>query len=100
MSGLDAWLAGRRPTPPMDLGPWLPRDAGGTDRLRALRDAGLTALDRALALPGRQRDAAFHLLAADALITYACEAALEAEDPVPLWNEILHAVAGGGFREP
>ena len=30
--------------------------------------------------PGRVRASAFHLLTADALITYACEEALDAED--------------------
>jgi hypothetical protein len=34
-----------------------------------------------MAHPGRVRENAFHLLAADALLTYACEAALESDDP-------------------
>lgn len=46
-----------------------------------LMRAGLAALERAAARPGRVRESAFHLLAADALLTYACEAALESADP-------------------
>ena len=42
---------------------------------------GLRELDRARTAPGRVRESAFHLLAADALLTYACEAALETGDP-------------------
>jgi hypothetical protein len=38
-------------------------------------------LASALSKPGRVREAAFDLLTADALLTYACEAALEGEDP-------------------
>jgi hypothetical protein len=48
-----------------------------------------TALDAALSLPGHQREGAFHLLAADALFTYACEAALEAEDAEGALRSIL-----------
>ena len=33
-----------------------------------------------LARPGRDREGAFHLLAADALLTYACEASAGEED--------------------
>lgn len=39
------------------------------------------ALARALSQPGRVRDAAFDLLVVDAWVTYACEAALEGDDP-------------------
>jgi hypothetical protein len=38
-------------------------------------------LDAARARPGRVRQSAFDVLTADALITYACEAALASEDP-------------------
>lgn len=35
-----------------------------------------------MARPGRVRESAFELLVADALVTYACEAALESDDAV------------------
>ena len=52
------------------------------------------ALERALAEPGRGRAAAFDLLVADALITYACEAALEGDDPGAELDRLVSA--GGG----
>ena len=47
----------------------------------ALDRATRLCLDEALARPGRVRESAFALLAADALLTYACEAAVESDDP-------------------
>lgn len=62
------------------------------DRLtRAARDR----LDRARARPGRVRASAFELLVADALVTYACEAALETEDP----STALEIIAEVGRRQ-
>lgn len=46
-----------------------------------LAESARVRLDAARLRPGRDRDAAFELLAADALLTYACEAALEADAP-------------------
>ncbi|MDF2697623.1 MAG: hypothetical protein K0S65_6006, partial [Labilithrix sp.] len=40
---------------------------------------------------GRVRDSAFRLLEADALLTYACEAALERDDPETALQRILHS---------
>ncbi len=59
--------------------------------VRAARDR----LDAARARPGRVRESAFELLVADALITYACEAALETEDP----SATLEAVSEVGRRQ-
>jgi len=96
VSERGAWLDGRRPPPPPDLDAELsrdfdpvPRDAGGRrektpggDVLHeALLRAARARLDESRARPGRVRESAFVLLAADALITYACEAALESDDP-------------------
>ncbi|MGD2122323.1 MAG: hypothetical protein PVJ76_11295, partial [Gemmatimonadota bacterium] len=50
--------------------------AGAAD----LAGLGEQALQRTLAQPGRNRPAAFHLLAADAFLTYACEAIVEGSD--------------------
>lgn len=88
---LRAWLKGRTPPPPFDLAPWLEgADGDGVDALSAL---GGRALDRARSAPGRVRESALHLLAADALITYACEAALEQPEPEDALVQVLRGVA-------
>lgn len=91
-AGVRAWLSARDPRPVFDLGPWVdeagPTHGGPSDLARL----GGQALDRALAAPGRVRASALHLLAADALITYACEAALEADDPEEELHRILREV--------
>lgn len=75
-----AWLAGRMPAPPAPLRERLEDalaradDAAGVPAV--LAEAALARLHDALAL-GDDRAAAFELLAADALLTYAFEAAAE-----------------------
>jgi hypothetical protein len=75
-------MAGRQPPPPSALASEL---VGVLDDHpvipSVLSRAGRTRLDLARARLGRVRGSAFHLLVADALITYACEAALESSDP-------------------
>lgn len=69
------WLAGREPAPSA-LAERLRAWAGAApsdDVPTALGEASIAALRRALEMNGRA--AALELLAADALITYACEAA-------------------------
>lgn len=88
------FLASRAPAAPVPLMDWLagcPLDGGAP--ADALLAGGLRALDASRAAPGRVRSSAFHLLAADALITYACEAALEMEDPRASLEGILHHAA-------
>ena len=51
-------------------------------------------LDQARARPGRVRESAFRLLEADALLTYACEAALETEGPDAALRRILQVIGG------
>ena len=87
------WIAGRRPPPPMPLDAWVPKGGAGSVAFTA---AGLAALERAEAEPGRVRGSAFHLLAADALITYACEAALDEDDPREALRAIGRALASAG----
>ena len=50
------------------------------------------ALDEARSPSGKVRESGFSLLEADALITYACEAALEADDPGGALRKVLAAV--------
>ncbi|GIS79539.1 MAG: hypothetical protein CM1200mP14_11050 [Gammaproteobacteria bacterium] len=80
MSDLKTWISQRRPVSPLELGSWI--DARELlcvcfrpheNRLRSLGQARLS--------PGRVRNSAFQLLTADALLTYACELALDTEDP-------------------
>jgi hypothetical protein len=68
----------------------------------ALADAARICLRAALAV-GDSRDAALHLLAADALITYACEAAANGagdslNDLAESWSpgNLAHLVASSG----
>jgi len=100
VSALGEWLASREPEPPRALAEALGAlavAAEGPAEGRGLRDALAAAarerLESAMARPGRVRDSAFRLLEADALFTYASEAALETEDPARGLLAIL-AVAG------
>jgi len=82
-------MASRRPAPPADLAAALHvHDAPGAFDV-ALAVAARARLAEARAQPGRTRASAFRLLEADALITYACEAALDTEDPEDALRRIL-----------
>lgn len=92
MSELGAWLAGREPEPPAELGSALLEDGAGGPIGRSLTDVGLQRLDEARARLGRIRESAFRLLEADALLTYACEAALESDHPEGELRRILLSI--------
>jgi hypothetical protein len=77
----------------MELAPWLPDAELAGHEYDQLAEVGVAALARARSRPGRVRERAFDLLAADALISYACEAALEDEDPTAALGAILERVA-------
>ncbi len=100
-SALD-WLAIRTPPAPDELKAWLRIPDGGTDPdggltsvPESLLKAGLHHLEEAVGRPGRDREAAYQLLAADALITYGCEAASEAADVRGVLSEVLGRVWTG-----
>lgn len=94
MSDVRSWLAGRTPPAPAPLARWIGKiEYGGGSVLDGLVEGGLAELDRARSAPGRVRESAFHLLAADALLTYACEAALESPEPSERLGEILRKAA-------
>jgi hypothetical protein len=85
-SDLTAWLATRQPPPPAGLARALEQavqgsgpiaGGGAVEPAAGLATAAVAALRRALAL-GEARPAAYQLLAADALLTYAIERAAEA----------------------
>jgi hypothetical protein len=73
-----SWLGTRAPAPPPPLVAAL-GDLPDQPAPRALAAAGLARLRAALAL-GDVRPAAYQLLAADALLTYAVERAVELGD--------------------
>jgi hypothetical protein len=94
VSDLESWLAERRPAPPSDLAGALQPTAPSGSRADALTEAGVARLYEARARPGRVRESAFRLLEADALLTYACEAALETDNPGVALRRILQLVGG------
>lgn len=89
MRPLSEWMASRRPASPPDLAAALSLKDAGDPLEAALTGAARTRLAEARAQPGRMRASAFRLLEADALITYACEAALDTEDPGGALRRIL-----------
>ena len=94
-SRLEAWLRTRSPAVPPAFLPFLLRPASGAPGEPDLTSLALLALSHALAEPGEDRDRAFHLLTADALITYACESVAEGEGDVRTGLEdILDRVGG------
>lgn len=94
MMDARAFLATRTPAPPEALGAWLSAvELDAVTPLSGLTREGLEALDRARGAPGRVRESAFHLLAADALLTYACEAAMEEDDPAASLMDLMERAA-------
>lgn len=87
-------MSGRQPPPPRPVEEWAHEHAGVglAARGEALVDGAVRAIEAALARPGRDRDGAFALLAADALLTYACEDAAADPDPEASLMEILSRV--------
>ena len=77
MTGLRDWLEARRPVVPDALRDWLVVDDDLPLSVDALVELGIAELERAEVTRRLDRNAAFHLLAADAFFTYACEAATD-----------------------
>ncbi len=97
----SAWLDARTIDAPASLRTRVSRALAGTpeqsDSLpQTLADAALAALERVLANPS-ERAAAFDLLAADALLTYAFEAAAEQGGDAVL--ELSNAYSPARFNE-
>ena len=97
------WIATRTPPAPDELKAWfkIPGDNSDPDGGVAsvpgsLLRAGLLHLEDAVGRPGRDREAAYQMLAADALVTYGCEAASEAVDVRGVLREVLGRVSTGG----
>lgn len=80
---LEAWLRGRTPPVPETFRAWMrPAHPDAPASVDTLAAEAMGALAAALSPGDLPRRGAFHLLAADGFLTYACEAALEEEDPV------------------
>lgn len=93
---LESWLRGRAPPIPAPFLPHLLEEGDGPLGSMGLTDRGTEALSRALERPGRIREAAYFLLAADAFFTYACEAAAR-EGNVRVGLEGLLGLLGDRF---
>lgn len=99
MSSTAGWLRNRHPAAPDDLGARVLEsvptpEVGSPERADRLLAAARGPLRAALDRPGRVRESAFDLLLADALVTYACEAALESGHP----TRALERLVGVGRR--
>jgi len=58
-----------------------------------LTEEALELLDEVLSDPGAGRDVAFRLLAADAFLTWSCEAAADGVDPGGVLSSLVQRVA-------
>lgn len=94
-SVVDRWLEVRLADVPGEFRPWLEPGGGAAEEEvpAELARRGLVALAEAADRPGRNREAAFRLLAADAYITYACEATLGNAEPERALQELVARIA-------
>lgn len=91
------WITGRRPRPPRALLDLLERGGetvAGPGRPLRLARRGAELLEDVLRARAEDRETAFLLLEADALITYACEAAAEEADPEGSLRDVRDALRG------
>ena len=89
------WFETRNPTPPADLRDRLGSAVGlsGVALVDHLVAEAVAALDSARGASGRVRESALDLLVADALLTYACEAAMELPDPDAVLSRVFETAA-------
>jgi hypothetical protein len=87
--GAKGEVAGRTPPPPAPVVAWVERFGGAVPGASTLCDRGARALAAALDTPSGRREAAWALLAADALLTWAVEDAAEAPDPAAALDEVF-----------
>jgi hypothetical protein len=87
---LREWLAGRTPPVPEGFASWMsPERADGPATVEVLAHEAEQALELAADSTGRPRGGAFDLLRADGFLTYACECALEGDDPAARLSELV-----------
>jgi len=92
------WARGRTPPVPAEFLDLL--DVPEPPSPGALTDAACAAMEGALSLPPADRDAAFHLLAADAYLTWACAVALESEGAGADFQGVLTSFLASFLEEP
>jgi hypothetical protein len=91
---LGEWMDARVPPVPVPFRAWMvPEAPDGEVSVGALAREAEASLERAVQGETRPRDGAFDLLAADGFLTYACEAALEAENPAEALDELIRRFA-------
>jgi hypothetical protein len=90
-----AFLTTRDPRPPEALEARLLAGVRSGEATRGFTEQALDELAGSRAAAGKARESAWHLLAADALITYACEAALDGADPPRAFEDLLGRAAAG-----
>lgn len=89
------WIAQRQPPAPGGFAAFMrPRDGSGPASAETLTNEAHAALSEALDGGDRERLGAFDLLAADGFATWACEAALEADDADAELRAILQTLLG------
>ncbi len=91
----ETWLDGRRPPVPVEFRSWV-ADAltSAPEEFEDLVREAERALERALDPEGRPRGGAFDLLVADALVTWAAEAALALPDGEVRLRDLVRSLAG------
>ncbi len=87
------WIERRTPPVPEKFRRWVtPATPDVKMSVSALVGEARRSLDRGRDLDPRAREGAFDLLAADGFVTWACEAALDARDPVASLAGIVEAL--------
>ena len=94
---LEVWLRDRKPRIPDQFLPHLLGSGDESNAAAGLVELGTEALGRALERPAGNHEAAFQLLAADAFLTYACEAVVQTGDVRTGLEEVLGSL-GDRFR--
>jgi hypothetical protein len=92
------WLRTRTPPVPEPFLPFLLEMGDGAGSQQDLTSMGIRALSRALDEAGKDRGGAFHLLSADAFLTYACEIVAEVGGDVRAGLEEVLFLVGGVDR--
>lgn len=93
MGALARWIAERMPPAPAEFLPWLRTPENDSELgSEALCRLAVRDLHGTLSRAGRSREGGFHLLAADAFVTYACEAATEEEDVERALRTVLERI--------
>ena len=96
MGGLIEWLEAAGPPAPEEFASWLEPSDDVDVSPEALAREAASALTETLRRLGSGREGAFHLLAADAWATYACEAAADETDVPRALERVLELLGSGG----